>query len=294
MSTAEIRQIKSGQRHCGCLKKIGSEKGKQSKLFFRYMDDIFTCVKEGGEYELLISSNVLHRNLIFTMEREEGYCTPFLEMKIRWQDGKLFSAWYRKPTDLGLIMSYHACAPTRYKRNVIEGMVYRIHHATSTWHLFHQGPIEAKKIWEKIRIRPLFITPVRTAMEKFLSGKVVKTQDANNVEKTAKSERATLVLEYRGLDSDVLMRKVRAITSSVPVVFITTKLKSVISNLKDRIPDEFKSRVIYKLDCSGCHACYVGMTSRHLKTCLAEYLKENAPVKQHLRNVMSMIFQVQS
>ena len=44
-------------------------------------------------------------------------------------------------------------------------------------------------------------------MEKFLSGKVVKTQDADNVEKTAKRERATLVLEYRGLDSDVLMRK---------------------------------------------------------------------------------------
>ena len=43
------------------------------------------------------------------------------------------------------------------------------------------------------------------------------------------------------------------------------------------------SRVeIYKLDCSGCHACYVGMTPRHLKTRLAEHLKENAPVKQHL------------
>ena len=56
-----------------------------------------------------------------------------------------------------------------------------------------------------------------------MGGKVVKTQDADNVEKTAKSERATLLLEYRGSDSDVLLRKVRAITSNVSVVFITRK-----------------------------------------------------------------------
>ena len=54
------------------------------------------------------------------------------------------------------------------------------------------------------------------------------------------------------------------------------------SSLKDRIPEELKSRVIYKLDCSGCHTCYVGMTSRHLKTRLAEHQRDDATVKQLL------------
>ena len=162
-------------------------------------------------------------------------------------------------------------------------MVYRIHHATFTWQLFYQGLIEAKKIWEENLYPPSLYNPiVRTAMEKFLSGKVVKTQDADNVEKTAKSERTTLLLEYGGLNSDVLMRNMRAITSSVSVIFITRKMKSVISILKDLTPKKFKSRVNYKLYCLGCHAFYLGMTSRHLKTRLGEHLKENAPVKQHL------------
>ena len=71
MSTAEIRQITSGQWHYGCLKKIASEKGKQSNIFFGYTHDIFTCVKEEGDDELLKSSNVLHRDLTFTMDRGE-------------------------------------------------------------------------------------------------------------------------------------------------------------------------------------------------------------------------------
>ena len=54
------------------------------------------------------------------------------------------------------------------------------------------------------------------------------------------------------------------------------------SDLKDKIPEELKSRAIHKFDCSSCHACYVGMTSRHLKTRLAEHQTDNAPVKQNL------------
>ena len=119
-------------------------------------------------------------------------------------------------------------------------------------------------------------------VRKDLKARHQKKIEADNVENTAKSGRATLLLEYRGLDSDVLMRKVRAISSKVSVVFLTRKLKSVISNLKGRFPDKLKSRTIYKLNCSSCYACYVGMSSRHLKTRLGEHLKENAPVKQHL------------
>ena len=52
---------------------------------------------------------------------------------------------------------------------------------------------------------------------------------------------------------------------------------------------ELKSRVIYKLDCPGCHACYVGMTSRHLKTRLAEHQRDNATVKQTSIGINTML-----
>ena len=99
---------------------------------------------------------------------------------------------------------------------------------------------------------------------------------------SAKKERATSFLEYRRLYSDELMNEVRSVTSRISLIFVTRRLKSVMSSLMDRIPEELKIRVIYKLDCSGCHACYVGMTCRHLKTRLARHQRDDAPVKQHL------------
>ena len=124
---------------------------------------------------------------------------------------------------------------------------------------------------------------VRSAVEKILSVKQLeKAQNSDNVQKWAKTERATLFLEYRGVYSDGLMKKVRSITSRISVAFVTRKLESVMSNPKDSFPEELKSRVIYKLDCLGGHACYVGTTSGHLETRLAEHQRNNAPVKQHL------------
>ena len=190
MSTAEMRLIKPRQWHCGCFKTIVNEKREQSNVFFRYMDNILTCIKQNEEEELLKLANGLPKNLTFTNEREEDTTLPFLDMKIHRQDGKLSSAWYRKPTDTGFIMSLHECAPTRYKRNIIEGIVYRIHHATSNWTLFHQGLTEVKKMREHNSYPPSFYNSVvRSAIEKILSAKQLeKAQNSDNVQKSAKKE----------------------------------------------------------------------------------------------------------
>ena len=155
-------------------------------------------VKLNEEEELLEIASGLHKNLTFTIEREEDTTLPFLDMKIYRQDRKLSSACYCKPTEAGLIMSFHACDPTRYKRKVIEGMVYPIHNATSNWALFSQGITEAKK-WEQNSYPPSFYNSVfGSVIEKILSAKQLeKTQNSDNVQKSAKKERATIFLEYR-------------------------------------------------------------------------------------------------
>ena len=66
------------------------------------MDDILTCIRQHEEEELLNLVNGLQKNLTFTIEREEDTTLPFLDMTIHREDGKLSSAWYRKPTDTGV------------------------------------------------------------------------------------------------------------------------------------------------------------------------------------------------
>ena len=64
-------------------------------------------------------------------------------------------------------------------------------------------------------------------------------------------------------------------------IFTTRKLKTALPSLKEPIPKDLTSNVIYKLCCTGCDACYVGMTTRHLITRIKEHLTGNSNFKIH-------------
>ena len=48
-------------------------------------------------------------------------------------------------------------------------------------------------------------------------------------------------------------------------------LRRILSHPKDRIPDDDKSSVVYKINCRDCDASYVGETGRALKTRVSEH-----------------------
>ena len=107
-------------------------------------------------------------------------------------------------------------------------------------------------------------------------------------EDNAKSRKSVLILQYHGKISDQLIQKVKKITDEVEVICITRKLKSILPSLKEPVPQMTRSRVVYKVMCTGCNACYVGMTARHFKTRLSEHLKVSAPVGAHLSSCRSI------
>ena len=135
----------------GWLSQFDDKVKDDAQIFFRYMDDILRDIKKDSIENKMLEFNMLHPNLRFTLERENNSELPVLDLKIIHDNasGKLSSTWYRKPTDTGLIMNYHALAPKRYKRSVVSGFVHRIFRACSTWNLFHESLEKAKKILER-------------------------------------------------------------------------------------------------------------------------------------------------
>ena len=55
-------------------------------------------------------------------------------------------------------------------------------------------------------------------------------------------------------------------------------------SLKMSVDKMFQSRVVYKIECSRCKACYVGQTIRHLKTRIGEHQRPTSPVGVHMRS----------
>ena len=211
------------------------------------------------------------------MELETDQQIPFLDMLIERRENKLSTAWYSKPTDTGVYLSYHACAPTKHKRNIEEGAVHRIHHTTSSWLAFHSGLETLAKRLEANQYPPNFYGPIiRDTVTKIIG--LQPSETTPQIKSDSHSSRNIFTTQYRGRISDLLGKKLRQ-TTGCSVVFNTRKLKTVLPSLKSPITKELRSSVVYKISCSGCNSCYVGQTVRHLQTRLSEHLR--APVGGH-------------
>ena len=74
-------------------------------------------------------------------------------------------------------------------------------------------------------------------------------------------------LPYLGRVSTIAQSKIRLLVDrhcndlDIKLMFTTFKLRNLFS-VKDSVPRELRSRVIYKFTCACCNACYIGETDR--------------------------------
>ena len=262
----------------------------EAKIYDRYMDDIIREIEKSKAEERLDEINHLHRNLKFTTEIEEQETPnhsgklPFLDMMVihDHDTGQLFSTWYNKPTDTGLIMNYHALATKRYKRSLVSGFVYRVYRACSSWQFFHESLEKAKRILELNQYPPTFYdTIIRETLEN-----IIRAEDKQKIEPSAetttKSEKIPLIIQYRGKSTEDYARALHKAGAPCTIVMTLRKLKTLLPSLKPPVEKMIKSGVVYKLTCPSCSACYVGQTTRHMQSRYKEHLLRTGPVKHHL------------
>ena len=272
LSVEEIKceQVTSTWK-CGCVK-VDLD---GAKLFRRYVDDMILSGKKSEINSSLERFNRLHPNLQLTIERLDGMKIPFLDMLITQNaNGTLATTWYTKPTDTGVILSYRAEAPLKYKRNVIQGTIHRIFRATTSWEEFHKSLEKAKEIWYKNRYPTTFC-------EKIVFETVNSLVEPEKRERE-EDEGYKFVTQYRGRISDQLKSRLRS-AGNIKTIFTTRKLKTLLPPLKDAIPKDYCSGVVYEIKCTGCSSSYVGQTTRHLTTRYSEHLRVNSPLSEHLK-----------
>ena len=254
-----------------------------AKIYDRYMDDILMDIKQPSVEEKLKEINNLHKNLQFTIERENDKSLPFLDMKIIHDPdtGKLSSTWYNKPTDTGLIMNYHALAPKRYKRSVVSGFIHRIYRACSSWENFHNSLVRAKGILEKNQYPPSFYDPImKQTLDSILLPQAETTKNPVD-QPNGRCDKIPLIMQYRGKSTEDYARSLHKSNAPCTIIMTLRKLKTMMPSLKPPVEKMMKSGLVYRITCPCCSACYVGVTSRHLQSRFKEHIQRSGPMKSH-------------
>ena len=261
----------------------GTIKG-DSVIYFRFMDDIIQNMDKVKIQAKHREINQLHENLTFTSETEQENKISFLDMLVLNNEGKLSTKWYRKPTDTGLMMNFHSLAPTKYKKSVVIGTVHRIFRACSSWELFHESLLEAKQLFLDNQYPPSFFEPlINDTLTNLIS--VQNKREKDNEEETP----FMICLNYRGKCSETFAKDLykicndpnKPLNAKVRVVFTLKKLKTALPQLKPSVPKMLRNRNVYKINCPGCTACYVGQSIRHLQARFTEHKNNEGPMKTH-------------
>ena len=190
----------------------------------RYVDDILRSVKVAEIDRLLSYVNTLQPNLEFTVELQLNGTLPFLDMLIRQSGRTISTEWYNKPTDTGLNFGFHACAPTKYKRNIVQVTLHRIDLSTSTWEAFDKGLRKAKNDWEANQFSPAFYeTIVTDSLLKIKENQDTTTQATTNSIKPEGIEKPIIRLQYRGKVSDIFAKRLQ--NCGISTIFTTRKLR---------------------------------------------------------------------
>ena len=119
---------------------------------------------------------------------------------------------------------------------------------------------------ERKQYPPNFYEPVISAtIEKIVKpcNEKVNNDDATNENSLT---RVNLMIQYWGLPTDNFMKQLKLSKAPIQPVSRLQKQKTSLPSLKPDVKEELRSSVVYKINCPGCHACYVGQTSPHMIT----------------------------
>ena len=175
-----------------------------------------------------------------------------------------------------------------------QNVVHRINRACSSWQYFHESLQRARQILEKNQYPPAFYEPI---IKSTLQDILIPPQESSSVEpqqngqtttsttiETNKTPKHMLMIQYRGKCTEAYARALHKIKAPCTVVMTLRKLKTLMPSIKPPVEKFLRSKIVYKITCPGCQACYVGQTVRHLQSRFREHQRQGTAITQHIDN----------
>ena len=229
-------------------------------FWYRYVDDIITCIKSDEIDNVLDKINSTNNDIKFTKECEINNSINFLDLKItKLNDGKLNFSIFRKSTHTDKYLDYKSYHPNQHKHSVIRSLVHRavtlcdrnnvqdeLNHINNVLQTNGYPKTSIDMITSKIRNQTSNVIVTNDNNSPFISAPYIK----------GTSERVARILKQYNIK---LAHKP------------TRTLKHELCHLKDKRLTQDAAGVIYRLDCNDCDAVYVGETGRQVKDRMREH-----------------------
>ena len=252
-------------------------------LYRRYVDDTFLVFKHRNHIPLFLEYlNSRHVNIEFTSEIEENGSLSFLDVDLKRTMTGFETSVYRKPTFTGLTTKFTSYIPLQFKRNLVSTLVFGAFQISSSYFSFDKEIRYLRKM--------LFNNGFPYKFTDVWVGKVLnKFYITRNPDKhTVCKKEIYFSLPYLGAHSFHIRKKLTSLFNDfypqvrVRVIFKSSFCIRSFFNIKDKIPDDLRSGIIYHFKCDGCSASYVGKCVRHKLARVREHLGLSPRTGNHL------------
>lgn len=225
-------------------------------FFFRYVDDILTAIPCNKKQEVLEAFNMYNDSIQFTMEIESNNSIAFLDLLvIRMENGILKTDWFHKETWSGRYLNFNSTLPFSYKRNTIKILTDKILELSD-------------KEFHAKNFQLLTDTLVRNGYSKRLINEIIEqTRMSNNNDNPIEQKEGTKFVSIPYIKG--AFEKIRHVFKDTDTKVVgrggNNLGRNIFSKLKDKIPKEKQSGVVYKIPCC-LENTYVGETGNRLGT----------------------------
>ena len=238
------------------------------RLWIRYLDDIFTLVKnlEENLKSYLRRLNNVNDKIKFTEERENNKVLNFLDVQVTREEDRFDKKVFRKPAYAGNILHFNSNHPFGIKMGVLKSQIIRGLRITD------------KKNWnEEIHtIKRIF---QENGYPLWRIEKQIKIV-INNFQKNGKYIPTTKVLKdkkgFMCLPDSSLTKKIKEKAKQFGIMTVTKQKKTINTTVSkfDRI-GSFNNNLnrggVYEIPCKGCNKKYIGQTKRPIMKRMKEH-----------------------
>ena len=239
-------------------------------FWYRYVDDVITCIDMEKITETLQNINSVNESIQFTMEQEENLTLNYLDLKLsRKNDGSLNFSIFRKPTHTEKYLDFDSNHPLEHKNSVVQSLMHRAFNLCDE-ELRQQEIDHVSNVLENNGYPKGMIKKIEQRTRRNFN----RSNSNNQVGQEPEVEKKSYIsIPYIPGTSERLKRLFKRYNLEVAHL-PTRKLRSEICHLKDKKTPQEKAGVVYRIDCENCDARYVGETGRQVRDRMAEHEKD--------------------